>query len=68
LSLDGTEYVQHLTAKYGYSAELAAMLAYMDAAVKKGSEERLSDTVQKVTGAYPEGFYDFAMRQRQCWL
>lgn len=46
------------------------MVAQMDTAVKNGSEERLEDsnTVEGITGSFPERFHDFAAREKQCWL
>ncbi|KAL1970965.1 hypothetical protein VTN77DRAFT_2799 [Rasamsonia byssochlamydoides] len=46
----------------------AAMLAAMDTAIAHGAENRLNDTVEKVTGRAPRRFRDFAIEKKQAWL
>lgn len=46
----------------------AVMLAAMDTAISKGSEERLNDFVLKITGRSPRTFHDFVVANKQCWI
>ncbi|MFJ4189286.1 NAD(P)H-binding protein [Kitasatospora sp. NPDC089509] len=46
---------EHLTGT-GMPAEFAAMLAAMDRAIAEGAEDRVTDTVQRLTGRPPRGF------------
>jgi hypothetical protein len=47
-----------------YSKPLAAM----DTSISKGSEERLSDDVQKVTGRPPKTFRQFAEEKKDFFV
>lgn len=46
--------------------EFAAMLAGMDRAISTGSEDRVADTVQRLTGRPPRAFRAFLQRETRC--
>lgn len=48
--------------------EFARLLAVADGWIKAGAEERLNDTVRKVTGKDPRGFRDFAESVKAVWV
>ncbi|MDQ0808666.1 uncharacterized protein YbjT (DUF2867 family) [Streptomyces sp. B3I7] len=47
-------------------AEFAAMLAGMDRAIAEGAEDRITDTVQRLTGRPPHSFRAVLEREMQC--
>lgn len=47
-------------------AEFAAMLAGMDRAIAEGAEDRVTDTVQRLTGRPPRTFRSLLERERRC--
>ncbi|MFK4266009.1 NAD(P)H-binding protein [Streptomyces milbemycinicus] len=51
----------------GYPKEFATMLAGLDEAVRRGAEDRTTDTVRRVTGRAPRSFRDFAVEHRAEW-
>ncbi|KZM51548.1 ergot alkaloid biosynthesis protein [Labrenzia sp. OB1] len=60
----------HLAARFtilGMEAGYARGLASMDTAIAKGSENRLSDGVFRLTGRQPGAFRDFVRRNRSAW-
>jgi hypothetical protein len=44
------------------------MLAGMDRAIAVGSEDRTTDTVQRLTGHPPRSFHTFAEREMPCGI
>ncbi|KAL1742140.1 hypothetical protein HDZ31DRAFT_43884 [Schizophyllum fasciatum] len=52
----------------GVPEDYAPILAGMDVAISKGSEERLSDAVERVTGRPPKSFRTFAQEIKGAWL
>lgn len=46
----------------GMPARYAAMLVALDAAIRNGAEDRITDTVQRVTGHAPRAFAELASR------
>lgn len=44
----------------GIPAEFAALLAGLDRAIADGAEDRVTDTVERLTGRPPRSFRDFA--------
>lgn len=52
----------------GIPEDYAAILAAMDTAIAHGAENRLNNTVKKVTGRTPRKFRDFAIEKKQAWL
>lgn len=55
--------VGHLTETAGLPEEFAAMLAGMDRAIAEGAEDRVTDTVQRLTGRPPRGFREVVLRE-----
>lgn len=53
----------HLTRTARIPPEFAAMLAGMDRAVAEGSEDRVTDTVQRLTGRPPRTFRALLLSQ-----
>jgi hypothetical protein len=51
----------------GLSENHAAALASLEGAIKNGAEERLNDTVLKVTGKPPRTFRDYAETSKSDW-
>ncbi|MFD8862826.1 NAD(P)H-binding protein [Streptomyces sp. NPDC059590] len=51
----------------GYPKEFAAMLAGLDEDIRRGAEDRTTDTVLRVTGRAPRSFRDFAVEHRAAW-
>jgi festuclavine dehydrogenase len=47
---------------------LAEYLSILDVGISEGSENRLNDAVEEVTGKPPGNFRDFAVENRQRWL
>lgn len=54
-------------AGHGLPPPYAAALAAMDTAVAHGSEDRITDAVQVITGRTPISFEAFAASNRDCW-
>ncbi|KAL1731924.1 hypothetical protein EV714DRAFT_207732 [Schizophyllum commune] len=52
----------------GVPADYAPILAGMDVAISKGSEARLDDAVERVTGRKPKSFKTFAEEAKAAWL
>lgn len=44
------------------------MLAELDIKIGKGMEERLNDTVLKVTGRSPMTFREYAEKNKEAWI
>ncbi|GGZ15085.1 NmrA family NAD(P)-binding protein [Streptomyces poonensis] len=53
----------HLTRAAGIPAEFAAMLAAMDQAIAEGSEDRTTDTVERLTGRPPHDLRTVLLRE-----
>ncbi len=51
----------------GLPADYAATLASMDASIAGGSENRISNNVEKITGKTPNSFAQFAQRNVAVW-
>lgn len=51
----------------GMPGEYAAMLARMDTDIAAGSEDRVSDTVRRITGRAPQVLEDFARASVAAW-
>lgn len=58
------EELAHWLTSRGVPEETSNMLAAMDIAIKNGMEDRLNDTVEKVTGKKPMTFREFAEKYR----
>ncbi|GAD93025.1 ergot alkaloid biosynthetic protein A [Paecilomyces variotii No. 5] len=67
VSLSEPDFIQLLQERVGLPPNFAEMLAKMEVDVKNGDENRLSNSVQEVTGVSPQGFHDFADRNKQHW-
>ena len=52
----------------GVPADYAPILAGMDVAISKGSEARLDDAVERVTGRKPKSFQTFAEEAKAAWI
>ncbi|KAK2807527.1 hypothetical protein FQN50_005395 [Emmonsiellopsis sp. PD_5] len=65
--LSGEEFGTFLTEKAGIERVYADMLAGMDVAISKGSEERMNDVVERVTGEKPKTFREFAEGVKGVW-
>lgn len=52
----------------GMPGDYAATLAAMDTAIKAGSEDRVTETVERLTGSKPRTLQRFAAEHRACWL
>jgi uncharacterized protein YbjT (DUF2867 family) len=57
-SLSTEDLVAHLT-RTGLPAEFAAFLAALDEDIRGGAEDRVTDTVERITGRPPRGFREF---------
>lgn len=57
-ALGTDDFTRHLTAS-GLPIEFAAFLAALDEDIRGGSEDRVTDTVERVTGRPPRGFREF---------
>ncbi|MFF4958945.1 NmrA family NAD(P)-binding protein [Streptomyces sp. NPDC001222] len=53
----------HLTKTAGIPAEFAAMLATMDRTIAEGAEDRVTDTVERLTGRPPRTFHEVVTRE-----
>ena len=51
----------------GVPAHTANMLGELDTGIKNGMEDRLNDTVLKVTGSSPMTFREFAEKNKDAW-
>ncbi|NYI08211.1 NmrA family NAD(P)-binding protein [Allostreptomyces psammosilenae] len=51
----------------GYPADFAAALAELDAAIRDGLQEEVSDVVRRLTGRPPRSFAAFAQAHRDAW-
>lgn len=51
----------------GLPSNYAELIGLLDTDVKNGSEARLSDDAEKVTGSPPTRFKDFALKMKKCW-
>lgn len=61
------QFTTHLCS-VGIPENYAPMLAYMDTQIAHGSENRLNDVVEQVTGKKPRTFRDFAIENKQAWI
>lgn len=52
---------------YGFLEEYAKMVARLDVMISEQKEERLTDTVLKVTGKKPRSFEEFARDVKASW-
>lgn len=52
----------------GLPPEYATLLAAMDTAISQGSEDRVTDAVERVAGRPPASLARFVSRQRDAWL
>lgn len=57
-ALSTDDFTQHLAAS-GLPIEFAAFLAALDEDIRRGSEDRVTDTVERVTGRPPRAFREF---------
>lgn len=53
--------------KLGMDVAYAELLAGMEGVIADGSEDRVTQHVEKLTGFKPTNFKDFVLRERQCW-
>ncbi|MEV6024637.1 NAD(P)H-binding protein [Streptomyces sp. NPDC052036] len=53
----------HLTRAAGIPAEFAEMLATMDRTIAEGAEDRVTDTVERLTGRPPGAFHEVVARE-----
>lgn len=51
----------------GMPREFAAVLAGLDEDIRRGAEDRTTDTVRRITGREPRSFRDFAKAHRAAW-
>ncbi|KAK2772969.1 hypothetical protein FQN52_004803 [Onygenales sp. PD_12] len=65
--LSGEEFGAFMTEKAGVTRDYADMLVGMDVAISKGSEERMNDVVERVTGEKPKTFREFAEGVKGVW-
>lgn len=61
-SVSAEEATQRIAA-HGVPAEFAKMLAAMDVAISEGDEDRVTDTVERVTGRPARRFSEFAAKE-----
>lgn len=59
------EFVDMMQSDAGMSKDYAEIMGQFDEDIKNGSEERLNDAVEKVTGKPPQKFMDFAVQMRK---
>ena len=62
--------LQELTSRFqaiGIPAEFAQALAGMDGAIAHGAEDRITDTVEAVTGRRPKTFAEFVLENGSRW-
>lgn len=52
---------------YGIPEDFATGLAYMDEAIAQGTEDRITDSVERITGCRPASFGDFADANQMVW-
>ncbi|WP_433273399.1 NmrA family NAD(P)-binding protein [Pseudonocardia xinjiangensis] len=52
------EFARHIGA-YGVPADFAAVLAALDDGIRGGAEDRVTGTVERITGRSPRSFHDF---------
>lgn len=65
-SIPVADFRERLTAT-GIPEAFAHVLAAMDAAIAQGAEDRVSPTVQRITGRPPRAFADFAAAHTAVW-
>lgn len=65
--LDEAEMVERFRGM-GMDDGYARALAGMDAAIAAGGEDRVTDTVARITGRSPGSFARFAAENRACWV
>jgi uncharacterized protein YbjT (DUF2867 family) len=58
-SVTADELARHFTG-HGVPADFAALLAALDDDIRAGAEDRVTDTVERITGRPARGFRDFA--------
>ncbi|KAF3762251.1 NAD(P)-binding protein [Cryphonectria parasitica EP155] len=68
VDLTGDELVARHVQNLGLPEEYARIMAGMDEAIKHGSEEKLNDVVQSMTGKKPRTFREFAEANKAVWL
>ncbi|MFI1915343.1 NAD(P)H-binding protein [Nocardia sp. NPDC020380] len=61
-TLTPPEFARHLTA-HGIPADFAAVLADLDDGIRTGAEDRVTDTVERVTGRPPRSFRTFVTEE-----
>jgi ergot alkaloid biosynthesis protein len=66
VNLTESELAEHWV-RHGLPPEYAGLLAAMDIAIAKGSEDRTTDTVLRVTGRPPKDFREFARESAEAW-
>ena len=68
VKLSKEEFASTLVAKVGIPPQLAGVLAYLDVEVSKGTEENMSDEVERVTGKRPKAMKEFIEANRSSWM
>ncbi|KAJ5683102.1 ergot alkaloid A [Penicillium macrosclerotiorum] len=68
VSLNEAELANHLVEGQGVPLEFAQMIAALDHEAANGTEERLGDEVEKLTGVAPKSFADFCKENKECWI
>ncbi|WP_067544334.1 NmrA family NAD(P)-binding protein [Nocardia crassostreae] len=63
-SLSAPELTAHWI-EHGLPADFAAMLAGLDDEIRGGAEDRVADTVERITGRPPRGFAEFVAEELQ---
>lgn len=64
--LSQQQLTQHIKAS-GLSSNYSKLLSAMDADIATGSEDRITDSVKRISGKEPIRMIDFVMRNRKAW-
>ena len=62
------EELAHWLSSRGLPEGIANMLAALDIGIHNGIENRLNDTVEKVTGKKPMTFREYAEKNKAVWV
>jgi hypothetical protein len=57
IAIDDTQSHAHLV-RSGLASEYAAMLVHLDGLIREGAEDRITATVERITGHAPRAFRD----------
>lgn len=66
VQITGADLIARLTA-FGLPPDYAALLADLEEAIKNGAEDRVTPTVQEVTGRPPKSLAEFARENAAVW-